>query len=76
MMRRINLNNVIDVCKPEPSTSEWVVIDQSSSSKDGFDLAQVGGFLEAVSPPYYKCKRIVANNLDLSIISEYPLTLK
>lgn len=53
---------------PQPvSNSEYVIV----SEKD----EKYGYLFEKIGICMYKCKRIVAENLNLEIISEYPLKM-
>jgi len=70
---KVSLRDCINVMGT-PSKSEYVVIEFEDNA--GCRLAQQGGFLEHMGGEFYKCKRIVANNLSLKIISDYPLTIK
>jgi len=67
----MSINDLLDN-KPT-TTSEYVVV---SSDSDCFELANAGGWCEHIGDKFYKCKRIVAINLNLSIISAYPITIK
>ncbi len=58
----------------ESNQSEYVVIS-SDGTGNGFSIAESGGFLERVGGKFYKCKRIVAENLSLKIISEFPMKM-
>jgi hypothetical protein len=70
-MQRMSLSDCINITsKPQ---SEYVVV---SDDKPSFKIAEAGGFTEQIIHNHYKCKRIVANNLGLTIISEWPLTMK
>jgi hypothetical protein len=65
-----NQNFINLISTPERFTTEYVVIDTSVPS-NGLDIALAGGFLIKLSHEYFKCKRSVAETLELSIISEY-----
>jgi len=43
---------------------------------DSFKLAYEGGFLTHISDGYYQCKRIVASDFSLVIMSNFPLPNK
>jgi hypothetical protein len=51
-------------------TTEYVLICKTDTG--GFKLAYEGGFLSHVGDDFYSCKRTLANNLDLQIISSFP----
>ena len=61
------------------SKSEYVVIckDHNDGNRAAsFNIAYEGDFLEHIGDGFYKCKRIVANNLSLVILSDYPIIIK
>lgn len=64
----------LNVFKPTVYTTDYVVIDSTVASS-GLTIAQAGGFLYKLSSDYYRCKRSVAEDLELSIISDYPMRL-
>ena len=70
---RMGIINLFET-KPEPK-SEYVIVDTSVNT-GGVQIAQSGGFLEKMAGEYFKCKRIVAENLGLSIISEWPVVCR
>jgi hypothetical protein len=58
--------------KPSEKTFE-VVICKQLSPEGAFNIALDGGFLTDLGSDFYKCKRILAENLNLEIISNYPM---
>lgn len=72
---KVSLQDCIDVFKSKPSISEYVVIDATANDAQ-FNLAYKGNFLHHLGGEYYKVKRIVAENLNLKIISDYPIIMK
>lgn len=61
------------------SKSEYVVVCKNHN--DGyraasFNIAYEGDFLEHIGDGFYKCKRIVASNLSLVVLADYPITIK
>lgn len=66
----LTYQNFLELASTPRFTTEYVVIDASIPS-DGLDIAQAGGFLYKLSHEYYKCKRSVAEDMELSIISDY-----
>jgi len=67
-MRRLNLANLISI--NNRSNSDYVIIDKDSSPIAGLNLANQGNFLEAIGASFYKCKKIIAINLELKIVAE------
>lgn len=67
---------VMDLLKEKPIATEYVVVCKNSSPQGGWALAESGGFVKKLACEYHTCKRTVAVNLGLNIISEYPTTLK
>lgn len=64
--------------KPNSELSVYVIINSEmniGSKSAAFNLAKQGGFLEHMGDTFYKCKRTVADNLSLVIMSDYPLTM-
>lgn len=60
------------------SKSEYVVIDNERNCGNkaaAFNIAYEGGFLEHIGDGFFKCKRIVANNLSLVIMADYPIII-
>ena len=58
--------------------SLYVVIDSERNSGNragSFNIAYEGGFLEHMGDSFYKVKRIVADNLGLVILSDYPVEM-
>lgn len=74
-MNKISLQDCLNIGSPVSNKSLFVIIDASRHSW-GLDLAQAGGYLEYQGDSFYKCNRIVADNLSLNIISDFPLTIK
>jgi hypothetical protein len=77
-MRRTSLQDCISLGKNKDNNSLYVVIDseRNSGNRSGsFNIAYEGGFLEHIGDTFYKVKRIVADNLSLVIMSDYPLTM-
>ena len=52
--------------------SEYVIISKQESNKGGFLIAEGGGFLLSQGGEFYKCKRTVAETLELYIIADCP----
>ena len=52
--------------------SEYVIISKQESNKGGFLIAEGGGFLLSQGGEFYKCKRSVAETLELYIIADCP----
>jgi hypothetical protein len=52
-----------------------VVICKNLSPEGGFNIAMKGGFLTDLGSDFYKCKRILAENLNLHVIGNYPVVL-
>ena len=52
--------------------SEYVIISKQESNKGGFLIADGGGFLLSQGGEFYKCKRSVAETLELYIIADCP----
>ena len=76
---KVSLQDCINTTKPSANKSEYVVIDSERNSGNrahSFNLAYEGGFLEHIGDGFYKCKRIVADNLSLVIMSDYPVVIK
>lgn len=74
---RVSLVDCINIGKRSVDRlSEYVVINKDLSPVAGIELADAGGFLELVVDDMYKCKRIVANNLNLFIVGDYPGIMK
>jgi len=79
-MKRTSLQDCISLGdnKDIDNNSLYVVIDSEHNSGNragSFNIAYEGGFLEHMGDTFYKCKRIVADNLSLVIMSDYPLTM-
>lgn len=52
--------------------SEYVVISKQESNEGGFLIAEGGGFLLSQGGEFYKCKRTVAETLELFILADCP----
>ena len=52
--------------------SEYVIILKHESNKGGFLIAEGAGFLLSQGGEFYKCKRIVAETLELFILADCP----
>jgi hypothetical protein len=79
-MRRTSLQDCISLGKNKDinNNSLYVVIDSERNGGNragSFNIAYEGGFLEHIGDTFYKCKRIVADNLSLVILSDYPITM-
>ena len=75
---RVSVQDCINVFN-EDTSSPYVIIcaDHNSGNRAAsFNVAYEGGFLTHISDGYYQCKRIVANNLSLVIMSNYPIPIK
>jgi len=77
IMSKMSLQDCINPFN-NSSKSEYVVIcnEQNGSRAASFNIAYEGNFLEHIGDGFYKCKRIVANNLSLVIMSDYPIIIK
>ena len=73
---RMAIQDCMEALKPEPITTDYVVVCKNSSDKSGWDMAAAGGFVTQLAAEYYTCKRVVAQNLNLFVISSYPLKAK
>jgi len=76
---RMSLQDCINPFKSNSVQSEYVVIDNEMNGGNraaSFNLAYEGGFLEHIGNGLYKCKRIVANNLSLVILSDHHVIIK
>lgn len=74
-LKPINLLDAIDTSTP--ITSEYVVVDCDANIRKAgsWNIAEEGGFLEHIYDGFYKVKRIVAENLSLIIMSEWPMKM-
>lgn len=70
-MKRMTLEDVANVLNPKPVTTEKVVVEPSEKILNTFSA-----YFEPISGSYYACTPMVASNLDLQVISEWPLKLK
>ena len=50
--------------------SEYVIISKQESNKGGFLIAEGGGFLLPQGGEFYKCKKTVAEILELFILAD------
>jgi hypothetical protein len=74
-MKKTSLQDCTLLGTNQVLNSEYVIIDcerNTGNRASGFNIAYEGGFLEYMGDSFYKVKRIVANNLELIIMSEYP----
>ena len=71
-MKKTSLQDCITLGSKQDVKSEYVVINREWCKAGSFNIAYEGGFLEHIGDGFYKCKRIVADNLSLVIMSDYP----
>ena len=71
-MKKTSLQDCITLGSKQDVKSEYVVINSEWCKAGSFNIAYEGGFLEHIGDGFYKCKRIVADNLSLVIMSDYP----
>ena len=58
---------------PTPKeVSEYVIISKQESNKGGFLIAEGGGYLSYQGEGFYKCKRTVAETLELFVLADCP----
>ena len=73
---RVSLQDCVSLGNNEISNkSVYVIIDSERNGGNragSYNIAYEGGFLEHIGDTFYKCKRIVADNLGLIIMSEFP----
>lgn len=78
-MKRTSLQDCISLGNNKVDhNSLYVVIDSERNSGNragSFNIAYEGGFLEHMGDTFYKVKRIVADNLGLVILSDYPVEM-
>ena len=78
-MKRTSLQDCISLGNNRVVTNSlYVVIDSERNSGNraaSFNIAYEGGFLEHMGDTFYKVKRIVADNLGLVILSDYPVEM-
>lgn len=78
-MKRTSLQDCISLGNNKvDNNSLYVVIDSERNSGNraaSFNIAYEGGFLEHMGDTFYKVKRIVADNLGLVILSDYPIEM-
>jgi hypothetical protein len=78
-MKRTSLQDCISLGNNKvDNNSLYVVIDSERNSGNragSFNIAYEGGFLEHIGDTFYKVKRIVADNLGLVILSDYPVEM-
>lgn len=70
-MKRMTLEDVANILNPKPITTEKVVVEPSEKVLNTFSA-----YFEPISGSYYACTPMVASNLELQVISEWPLKLK
>ena len=79
LMKRTSLEDCISLGNNKGfDNSLYVVIDSERNSGNraaSFNIAYEGGFLEHIGDTFYKVKRIVADNLGLVILSDYPIEM-
>jgi len=73
---RVSLQDCVSLGNNEfTNKSLYVIIDSERNGGNraaSFNIAYEGGFLEHIGDTFYKVKRIVADNLGLIILSEFP----
>lgn len=78
-MKRTSLQDCISLGNNKVVTNSlYVVIDSERNGGNraaSFNIAYEGGFLEHMGDTFYKVKRIVADNLGLVILSDYPVEM-
>jgi hypothetical protein len=77
-MKRTSLQDCISLGSNRVANSLYVVIDSERNGGNragSFNIAYEGGFLEHIGDTFYKVKRIVADNLGLVILSDYPVEM-
>ena len=72
-MNRVSLQDCINPINT--SKSEYVIVD-SDMNKGVFSSSMYSKYFEHQLSTFYKCKRIVAENLHMMIMAEYPLIMK
>ena len=60
----------INLFEESNSESKYVIISKQESNKGGFLIAEGGGFLLSQGGEFYKCKRTVAETLELFILAD------
>jgi hypothetical protein len=70
-MKRLSLEDMANVLNLKPVTTEKVVVEPSEKLLNTFSA-----YFEPISGSYYACTPMVASNLELQVISEWPLKLK
>ena len=74
-MKKTSLQDCITLGSKQDVKSMYVIIDSERNGGNraaSFNIAYEGGFLEHMGDTFYMCKRIVADNLGLIILSDYP----
>lgn len=66
------IHNLLEECN---SQSEYVIISKMDSDEGGFLIAEGGGFLSEYTGEFYKCKRKVAETLNLCIVANCPMII-
>ena len=70
-MKRMTFEDIVNILNPKPITTEKVVVEPSEKLLNTFSA-----YFEPISGSYYACTPMVASNLELQVISEWPLKLK
>lgn len=76
--QRTSIQDCISLGSNIEHKSVYVVISSDHNGGNraaSFNIAQEGGFLEHMGDTFYKVKRIVADNLGLVILSDYPVKM-
>jgi hypothetical protein len=69
-MQRLSLEDMANVLNLKPVTTEKVVVEPSDKL-----LSVFSAYFEPISGSYYACTPMVASNLQLQVISEWPLKM-
>ncbi len=69
-MKRMTLEDVANILNPKPIVTEKVVVEPSEKLLNTFSA-----YFEPISGSYYACTPMVASNLELQVISEWPLKM-
>jgi hypothetical protein len=69
-MQRLSLEDVANVLNLKPIATEKVVVEPSDKL-----LSVFSAYFEPISGSYYACTPMVASNLQLQVISEWPLKM-
>ena len=74
---RLGINDLLNPSKHQESEYVLIDADRNGGNRAGsFNIAYEGGFLTHQGNGIYKCKRIVAKNLDLVVFADCPLIMK